>query len=72
MSSPTERWSSILARVAEYLEAGVNVVCVLDPRARTTRLSQADQPEQTFAAADELTIPAVLGDWRVPVGRFFE
>src|SRR5581483_10520332 len=28
--SPTDRWSAILAKVAEYLEAGITVVCVLD------------------------------------------
>jgi Uma2 family endonuclease len=70
--SPSDRWSAILAKVAEYLEAGVTFVCVLDPQTQTARLYQADQPEQTFAAPDELTIPAVLGDWRVRIGRFFE
>jgi Uma2 family endonuclease len=70
--SPTDRWSAILARVAEYLEVGIKVVCVLDPQTQTARLYQAEQPEQAFAAEDELAIPSVLGDWRVRVGRFFE
>lgn len=70
--SPTDRWSEILAKVAEYLRAGVSVVCVLDPQTQTARLYNAEQPEQTFAAADELTVPTVLGDWRVCVGQFFE
>src|SRR5438552_2349446 len=28
--SPTDRWRKVLAKVLEYLEAGVSVVCVLD------------------------------------------
>src|SRR5262249_2503592 len=28
---PSDRWGVVLAKVAEYLKAGVTVVCVLDP-----------------------------------------
>src|SRR5262245_46508192 len=29
--SPSDRWTKITAKVGEYLEAGVLIVCVLDP-----------------------------------------
>ncbi len=70
--SPTDRWRDVLAKVVEYLDAGVMVVCVVDPRSETARLYSADQPERTFAADEQLTIPEVLGDFRVEVRRFFE
>jgi Uma2 family endonuclease len=70
--SPDDRWKKILAKVVEYLEAGVTAVCVLDPVPRTIYIYQADQPERVLQADDDFTLPDVLGDFRVPVRRFFE
>jgi Uma2 family endonuclease len=70
--SPTDRWSQILAKVVEYLEAGVTLVCVLDEMTETARVYRADQPEHVFTADQELVLPEVLPDFRVPVRRFFE
>jgi Uma2 family endonuclease len=70
--SPHDRWSHVLAKVAEYLNAGVTVVCVLDPQDETAQLYRADRPVQILTSGDELTIPEVLGDFRVPVHRFFQ
>lgn len=70
--SPDDRWKMILIKVAEYLEAGVSVVCVLDPEPETIHVYYADKPECILQAADELALPEVLGDFRVPVRRFFE
>ena len=36
--SPSDRWPGVLAKVAEYLEAGVRVVCVLDDETRTAQV----------------------------------
>ena len=70
--SPHDRWSHVLGKVAEYLKAGVTVVCVLDPQDETAHLYRGDRPVQVLAAGDELTIPEVLGDFSVTVQRFFE
>ncbi|HEY7425483.1 MAG TPA: Uma2 family endonuclease [Gemmataceae bacterium] len=70
--SPTDRWGRILAKVAEYLEAGVTVVCVLDQMTEQGRVYRSDDPGQEFTAEQELTIPDVLPDFRVVVQRFFE
>lgn len=70
--SPDDRWSKILTKVAEYLNAGVAVVCVLDPATQAIHVYDADQPEQIFEAGDDLVLPKVLGDFRVQVRRFFE
>jgi Uma2 family endonuclease len=70
--SPTDRWPKLLAKVAEYLEAGVLVVVVLDPEPRTAHVYGADQPVRILGPDDELTLPEILGDFRVPVRRFFE
>jgi Uma2 family endonuclease len=68
---PGDRWKEILAKVVEYLDAGVLAVCVLDPGTQTARVYSEDQPEQRFTAEEELVVSEVLSDWRVPVGRLF-
>jgi Uma2 family endonuclease len=70
--SPGDRWSQIHAKVAEYLEAGVKVVCVLDEQTQQAHVFTADQPPRILKADEELTLPEVLGEFRVLVRRFFE
>ena len=70
--SPSDRWPKVLAKVAEYLEAGVLVVVVLDPEPQMVHLYYADRPARILGPDDELTLPEVLGDFRVAVRRFFE
>ncbi len=70
--SPSERRTAVLAKVAEYLEAGVQVVCVLDDEPQRADLYYADKPFDTLNADDQLAIPDVLGDFQVLVGKFFE
>jgi Uma2 family endonuclease len=70
--SPTDRWAKILAKVAEYLEAGVSVVCVLDQVSETVQIFRNEELRHTLHNSDELHLPDILGDFRVPVQRFFE
>ena len=70
--SPTDRWPNILAKVAEYLEVGVVVVCVLDPDPQAAYLFYPDQPHRTLGPDDELTFPECLPDFRALVRSFFE
>lgn len=70
--SPDDRWSKILAKVAEYLNAGVTVVCVLDPTTQSIHVYYADQPVQILSADDEFALPQVLCEFRVQVRRFSE
>lgn len=70
--SASDRWSEVLAKVAEYLKAGVTAVCVLDPATRRVHVYYADHPEQILSADDEFSLPQVLGNFRVTVRRFFE
>jgi Uma2 family endonuclease len=70
--SPDDRWKKVLAKVAEYLDAGVQIVCVLDPDEEKAYVYHADKPEQIFDAAEELSFPGVFGEFRTPVRAFFE
>ena len=70
--SPTDRWSAILAKVAEYLSAGVTVVCVLDQTTERCHVYRNEEEMQTFSSDRELTLPDVLPELHLPVRRFFE
>jgi Uma2 family endonuclease len=70
--SPTERWNSVFGKVSEYLAAGVRVVCILDPRTETLSVYRDEELQVILTADDEMTLPDVLGDFRIQVGRFFE
>jgi len=70
--SPTDRWAKIMVKVGEYLDPGVVVVCVLDPQSETLTVYRDDELPRVLAAEDELTLPDLLGDFRVPVRHFLE
>ena len=70
--SPTDRWLQVIAKVGEYLNAGVTVVCVLDPDPETAHLFYSDQPTRVLTADEDWAVPERFGDFRVPVRRFFE
>jgi Uma2 family endonuclease len=70
--SPGDSWREVLAKVVEYFNSGVPVVCVLDEKTETARVYYPDEPEKVFRADEELVLPEVLRDFRVRVQRFFE
>lgn len=70
--SPSDRWPKVLAKVAEYLDAGTAAVLVLDDARRVAHLYRADGATLLLAATDELTVPEMLGDFSVKVSQFFE
>jgi Uma2 family endonuclease len=72
VDSPTDRWPRILAKVAEYLNAGTTIVVVLDDKRKLAHVYRDDGTTRVLAEDEELTIPDLLGDFRVRVGRFFE
>jgi Uma2 family endonuclease len=70
--SPTDRWRDLLTKVSEYLNAGVQVVCVLEPETQRLYVYRAEQPEQLLDRADDLVLPELHPDFRVPVKKLFE
>ena len=67
--SEHDSWLEILDKVAEYLNAGVLVVIVLDPEPRITHVFSADNPPRTLKVDEELVLPGILDDFRVRAGR---
>ncbi len=70
--SGDDRWSRVLGKVAEYLTAGVPVVCVLDPSNEVVHVYRADHAELQLTEDDELILPEFSAELSVRVCRFFE
>ncbi len=70
--STTDRWSEVQVKVAEYLDAGVRAVCVVDDDTRSIHVFRPDQPMRVFKAADEFALPEILSEFRAKIARFFE
>ena len=58
--------------MAEYLTAGVVVVCVVDDDSRTVSLFYNEKPLVTLREADQLTLPEIFADFSVAVADIFE
>jgi Uma2 family endonuclease len=71
VKSPSDRWKAIVTKLAEYLNAGVQAVCVADPEHRTEILYRPDEPVVILRNDDELTFPSLLPGFVVKINRFF-
>ena len=70
--SPDDRWPALQAKVAEYLAAGVLVVCVLDAVAEFAVLYTPDDAPRQLSGDDVLEFPNVLPGFSARVREFFE
>jgi Uma2 family endonuclease len=69
--SPSQTWTKVFGKVAEYLGAGVRVVCILDPNTETLSVYRPEELQQIMTADDEFTVPDVLPGFRMTVGHVF-
>lgn len=69
--SPSDRWANLLVKVAEYLQAGVLAVIVLDEESETALLQLADAMPRRLGPDDEIALPEILPGFAVVVKAFF-
>lgn len=69
--SPNDRWPKVLGRVSEFLDAGVLIVYVVDPKKEVVIAFDADQPGRTLRDDDEMTFPEPLSALRIAVRQLF-
>lgn len=70
--SPLDRWPVVLAKVAEYLQAGVTAVCVLDQITETCTVYRDEELPRTLRGEERLLLPDILPGFEIAVSRFFE
>jgi Uma2 family endonuclease len=69
--SPSDRWTDLFAKVVEYLQAGVRVVVLLDPKTTSASVYRPDELQQIYHNSDELTLPDILPGFAIVVSRLF-
>lgn len=70
--SPNDTQPEILRKVQDYHRAGVKVVCVAEPEARTVTAHRPGQPPFVFAETDTLTVGDLIPGFRVTVRDVFQ
>ena len=69
--SPSDRWTETLAKVSDYLAAGVREVWVVDSHARNVQVFRADHPPTTLEEDASIASPDVLPEFSAKVVDFF-
>jgi Uma2 family endonuclease len=69
--SPSDRMADAMSKVAMYLQAGVCLVWLVDPDARTITVFRPDAAMNMLSAGDTLDGGDVLPGFAVPVVDFF-
>lgn len=64
-----DSWPDIAEKVAEYLQVGVDVVCVIDPVQRVAVVHATDAPPRILSAEQVLEFPKILPGFQVGVGQ---
>jgi Uma2 family endonuclease len=70
--SPDDRWPRMLKKITEYLDAGVLVVCTLDPEVKTLQIHTDESSAKTLRAEDRFELPSILPGFTCKVSEFFE
>jgi Uma2 family endonuclease len=65
--SPDDRPGQTLAKVGDWLEAGAELVWVIDPERRLARIYRRDGTEKVLGEVDELLGDDVLPGFRCPL-----
>jgi Uma2 family endonuclease len=69
--SPNDLWRKVLAKVEEYLQAGVLLVWVIDPEARSVHVYRRDGTVSLIRETDDLSGEDVVPGFRCPLASIF-
>ena len=69
--SPSNTWAALVQKALDYLNAGVNVVVLIDADVESASVYRLNEVQQVFHNGDEFTLPDVLPGFAVPVRQFF-
>jgi Uma2 family endonuclease len=69
--SPSDRYTEVEAKVEEWLDAGAQVVVVLDPRRQVAKVYAAGVAVESLSIEDQLALPDLLPGWSVALRDIF-
>ena len=70
--SPDDRWPRVLKKITEYFDAGVQVVCTLDPELQTVQIHTDASSSRVLRRDDEFALPDILPGFVCRVCEFFD
>ena len=70
--SPSDTYSEVEEKVADWLDAGTRAVVVVDPRRRTVKVHRSVTDAAVLTEADTLAVEDVVPGWEMPVREIFE
>lgn len=70
--SPSDPWTKAVGKMLDYIDAGVSVVVIFDPKTQSASVYRSDDRQDIFETADTLVLPDVLPGFAVAVAKFFE
>jgi Uma2 family endonuclease len=70
--SPSDRSKPVQEKLAEYLNAGVLVVCVVEPADQSVDVHYPGRPVATLTIDQELVFPEILPGFSLPLQRLFK
>ena len=70
--SPSDTYSEVEEKVADWLEAGTRAVVVVDPRRRTVKVHRSVTDAAVLSDKDTLAVDDVVPGWQMPVRDIFE
>jgi Uma2 family endonuclease len=71
VKAPSDRITAVLRKVIRHLDAGAVVVVVVDPDTKSVGVFTQNELPRRISNGDELTLPELFPDFRVPVRQFF-
>ena len=71
VASPSDRFSDLHTKVAEFFSAGTRLVWIVEPATRTVYVYRSPHDVQALAEHDQLSGADVLPGFRCAVGRLF-
>jgi Uma2 family endonuclease len=69
--SPNDLYTEVDEKIAEWLEHGVRLLFVVNPRRRTVAVHQPGQPVRVLTGDDVLDGADVVPGWTLPLRELF-
>ena len=70
--SPSDSYTEVEEKVADWLDAGTLAVIVVDPRRRTVKVHRSHTDAVVLKEADVLDVGDAVPGWQMPVSDIFE
>ena len=70
--SPSDTYSEVEEKVADWLNAGTQAVVVVDPRRRMVKVHRSVTDATVLTESDTLAVDDVVPGWEMPVREIFE